>query len=360
MLRDVLDDINLYTEAVKYKIRKSISRSKQDNKKDLYTSLKYWDWTTDSYLSRKMRKYKRKTMSYINNQIVIDSSNYTCFQLNKTGNIWLKIPSLTKGKRLCIPLNSTIEPKGQLRLILKNNKVEIHHCIDKEVKRPCGKQNEVGVDIGHTEVFSDSNGCFYGENFGKVQKLFSDYVKDKNQKRNKLGALSENENVSSKKRKNIRKYNLGTIKYEKKKQKYQAQIKYIVYNSIHQLVDKASVIIAEDLNFSGNRKKYSKDINRYLSAWARSHIFEGLKNISKVRGSDLRFVNAAYTSQMDSKSGKLEGKRDGDKFHHVNGDVTHADTNAAINIKNRFYDKEIERYTPYQKVKSILLSRANG
>ena len=57
-------------------------------------------------------------------------------------------------------------------------------------------------------------------------------------------ALSENDNLSSKKRKNIKKYNLGTMKYAKKKHKYQSPIKYIVYNSIHTWVNKASIIIA--------------------------------------------------------------------------------------------------------------------
>ncbi len=52
----------------------------------------------------------------------------------------------------------------------------------------------------------------------------------------------------------------------------------------------------------------------------------------------------------------------GDKFYHANGDVTHADTNAALNIKQRGDDTDITLYTPYREVKKILLARlsANG
>jgi transposase len=46
-------------------------------------------------------------------------------------------------------------------------------------------------------------------------------------------------------------------------------------------------------------------------------------------------VNGAYTSQMDSINGLLEGKRVGDKFCRVNGDVLEANYNAALNVKAR-------------------------
>jgi len=52
----------------------------------------------------------------------------------------------------------------------------------------------------------------------------------------------------------------------------------------------------------------------------------------------------------------------GDKFYHASGEVSHADTNAARNIKHRGDDTEITRYMPFIKVKEILLNRfmANG
>ena len=94
-----------------------------------------------------------------------------------------------------------------------------------------------------------------------------------------------------------------------------------------------------------------------MSGWAKGSLAEALESVSQARGSCLRLVNCAYTSQMDSNTGRLEGRRVGDKFYHVNGDVSQADINASVNIKHRGDDTEITLYTPYKEVKKILLYR---
>ena len=60
---------------------------------------------------------------------------------------------------------------------------------------------------------------------------------------------------------------------------------------------------------------------------------------------------------MDSRDGTLRGKRRGDLFHCEDGAVLQADENAARNVLARLHDREIDRWTPWQKVKSILLKR---
>lgn len=86
-------------------------------------------------------------------------------------------------------------------------------------------------------------------------------------------------------------------------------------------------------------------------------IAEAIENVSRRRSSMVHYVNAAYTSQMDSRHGTLSGKRSGDTFYCENGEVLPADVNAARNILARLYDGEIGRWTPYQPVRSILLRR---
>ena len=68
-------------------------------------------------------------------------------------------------------------------------------------------------------------------------------------------------------------------------------------------------------------------------------------------------VKPAYTSQMDARHGTLLGDRQGDRFYCFDGVVLQADLNAARNILARRDDNEIHRYTPYPKVKAILLGR---
>ena len=61
---------------------------------------------------------------------------------------------------------------------------------------------------------------------------------------------------------------------------------------------------------------------------------------------------------MDSANGLLQGKRVGDKFYRLSGDVLQADHNAALNVLARLDDSEISRITPYKEVRRILLARS--
>ena len=104
-------------------------------------------------------------------------------------------------------------------------------------------------------------------------------------------------------------------------------------------------------------KKFGKNMNRRLTSWTKGVLAESLETITKRRSATLVLVNPAYTSQMDSRNGLLLGKRSGDSFHCFDGEVLQADENAARNVRDRLFDSEIDRWTPYQKVKSILLAR---
>ena len=71
----------------------------------------------------------------------------------------------------------------------------------------------------------------------------------------------------------------------------------------------------------------------------------------------MHYVNPAYTSQMDSRTGLLQGRREGDKFYCEDGEVLQAEVNAARNVLARSFDQVIDRWMPFKKVKSILLKR---
>ncbi|SEQ02478.1 hypothetical protein SAMN05421693_11461 [Ectothiorhodospira magna] len=60
-------------------------------------------------------------------------------------------------------------------------------------------------------------------------------------------------------------------------------------------------------------KSFGKNINRRLASWTKGVIAEALDSVSSRRGSTVVLVNPAYTSQMDSRTGCLDGKRRGDQ-----------------------------------------------
>jgi len=309
-LRDSFGDIKAYREAAKEKVRKVIYRQNlsENEKIGFYKLLSSSLWTTDNYLRRLMRKHWKHGRNHTNNQIVVRSDNYTTFQLG--GRAWIKIPSLQKGKRIPIPLNTNVEPSGTLRLILNDGIVEVHYTVDIPETKNCGSR-AVGIDKGYTEVFVDSDGIEYGKGLGKILTKKSDQLKEKYQKRNKLKAIA---NKKPHKKQNIIQNNLGRKKLNRQDRKTKSQVQDIIYKATHQLVDKAEVIAAEDLTSPISSKKFGKNVTRRLSAWTKGVIATALDTVSRRRGSSVILVNSAYTSQMDSRYGILSGKRSGDSL----------------------------------------------
>ncbi len=151
-LRDSFGDLKAFLESAKEKVIKIRYKQVYDERKRLefYKKLKSDNWTSDNYLRRLMRKYWKHGRNQTQNKIVVRSDSYTTFQLD--GHAWLKIPRLQKGKRIAIPLNTTVEPSGTLRLILKEGEVEIHYTVDVAETHNCPTAT-IGVDKGTTFGF---------------------------------------------------------------------------------------------------------------------------------------------------------------------------------------------------------------
>ncbi|EHQ51203.1 hypothetical protein ECTPHS_00844 [Ectothiorhodospira sp. PHS-1] len=355
-LRDAKGDITACMEAAKVKARRCIWHHTQDKteQKRLFTALKANDWTSDAYLRRIMRRTWARGHTHTHNQIIVRSDNYTTFHLG--GRAWIKIPGLVKGARIAIPLNTTVEPTGTLRIIITDDdRVEIHITIEAETTQDCGTRT-IGIDKGYSEVLVDSDGEHHGPELGQVLREQSDRLKAKYQRRSKLRALANNTR-NPRKRERIRHFNLGRKKLNRQMGKTHARVRDIVFQSVHAVVDKAAVIAAEDLTAPMAGKSFGKNINRRLAAWTKGVIVEALDSVSSRRGSAVVLVNPAYTSQMDSRNGCLLGKRQGDRFHCFDGVVLQADQNAAQNVLARLSDPDIERFTPHRTVKAILQAR---
>ena len=358
-LRDSIADIRAYREAAKDKVKQAIRKRTQDKaeQKRLYTLLKKDEWLADNFLHRQMRKHFRHGKSKTHNQIIVRADKCKTFELN--GQVWLKIPSLVPRQTIKIPLNTTMDyaPKGTLRLIMKDQKVEVHFQEEVEVEQSCGDQ-VIGVDKGYTEAFVDSDNDHYGEGLGVLISKESDYLNAKYKRRHKIRAIAKKK---AHKRKKIEENNLGRKKLDKRQSAQVAQLKTVIFTAAHRLVDKAGVIVGEDLTSPiVSSRSYGKRTNRRLNQWTKGLLAEALESVSQRRGSSLQVVNAAYTSQMDSFNfGLLTGTRRGDKFYRENGDVVQADYNAARNVLARAFDQEIDRWMPFKKVKSILQERTD-
>lgn len=363
-LRDAMADIAANAASAKVEVKRAVRRHTADpaEQKRLYTELKADRWAADPYLRRQMRAHCRRGKNRTHNQIVVRADQHNT-KPDDRGRLWLAIPGLVQRQMVRIPLNTTVAPTGTLRLILRNHRVEIHYQIDaadmRTSQKPCGTRT-IGVDKGYTEALVDADGDHHGTRLGALLTAESDRIKERNRRRAKLRSIANN-TADKAKADRIRRHNLGTVKRDRQAGKHQTQVRTEIFTAVHRVVDKAAVVVAEDLtkSFAG-RKQLGRNTNRRLAAWTKGVTAEALTNVSERRGSALRLVNAAYTSQVcpDPGCGQF-ARRQGDRLHCTScGVVWHADQAGALNVQARDGDPDIALHTPHRVVKQILLERA--
>lgn len=298
-----------------------------------------------------MRRHWKRGRNRTHNQIVVRADQYKTFTLTEGGNVWLAVPGLERRQLVRIPLDTTVAPTGTLRLVLRSNRVEVHYAIDakdmKSSKRPVGTRT-IGVDKGYTEVLTDSDGRHHGTRLGDMLTSESDHRKVKNARRAKIRSIAEKaeQRGDLAKARRIRDNNLGTLKRDRRSAAWQCRVRDLTFKAVHAVADKAAVIVAEDLTrtFAGV-KKLGKDTNRRLAAWTKGVTAEALNAVSDRRGSAVRLVNAAYTSQVVPFTNIL-GVRKGDRLHCTEcGAVWQADHAGAVNILHRDGDPDITLFT---------------
>jgi transposase len=260
-------------------------------------------------------------------------------------------------------LNTTTPPTGTLRLILRDDRVEVHYQIDARsmpsAARPCGDR-EIGVDKGYTEVLTDSDGVHHGPELGRLLTRESDRRKTKNARRAKLRSVAEKATARGEHAKaaRIARHNLGTVKKTRQANRWRQHITTITYQAVNAVAGKASLIAAEDLTKAFTSRSRGKNMNRRLAAWTKGVTARALSSVSERRGSALVMVNAAYTSQVDPVTGAL-GVRRGDRLYCFGGVAWCADHAAAINVLHRVADPDIGLYTPHSEVRRIVRERAD-
>ena len=361
-LRDTIGNINAYfeagfTEAIKVLYKKYGKEKGKALAKQLKT-----DYKINNELHRLIRKLIPKGYSNVDNIICLDED---CYSFEDDQINIMQVMGLHLRKRLSIPLTTKNRPKGNFKIILKEGRCELRVSNKYQVVTdllPKAKE-AIGVDKGYSEVFTDNTGERYGNGFGKLLTKKSDFLDEKYKNRNKLWAIMKKakETGDIKRANNIKFNNLGNKKLNRQKEIMKAELKERIYSAAKKVAQKASIIAIEDLTFQSKKKTKFKKVNRRLSSWIKGVIDEAIIKYCFIYGTKLVYVNAAYTSQGDSRFNcALMGTRIGNSFIGFDEVVLDADINAAINILARLYDSEINLYTSAEKVKEILTKRANA
>ena len=313
-------------------------------------------------IRRYVRKYKGKiAYSKSHRSFQIDADMYAYKLVDEKP--FIEMASLTKNKRISVPLKDKNVHHGNLRILLLDNKtIEIHRTKMVKVKpivTDSSDENIIGLDKGYTDLFVLSNGSVYGKNLNHLMTNETERLNTKNQRRQRIWQQMEDLKAQGKfeKAERIRKHNFGKIKYRRQKNRADEQLKSYINHGILTLIheEKPSHLVVEELTFTSWNKKLKKGTKRKLNRWVKGYIQRRLEYNCQLYDIELIKVNPAYTSQICHKCGAL-GERNGKVFKCLCG-TYEADHNAAINIKGRLSDSTIQLYTPYKEVKRILEKR---
>ena len=307
----------------------------------------------NNLIIRLTRKFKNKIPYTIKPTFSIDTGLY------RYHNGTINITCARKGKRIPVKLTDSNVYDRTMIIKFNDKKIEIHCPLRTKIKKN-KNTNIVGLDKGYKYLLATSENNFYGKNLNDYLSMETERLNLINQNRNRFYDLCRKhiELGNFDKAENIQKYNLGKIKYNKNKKRYDEKVKSYINHSLNNFFEneKPKEVVMEQLDFISWDKRYPKGIKRKLSRWIKGYIKKRLEY--KCNQNQIRFtyINPAYTSKVCSNCGKF-GKRKNNIFECPSCGIFHADINASKNILKRKYDKEINLYTPCKAVKSILENR---
>nr|MDJ0731519.1 transposase [Crocosphaera sp.] len=325
---------------------------------ELIQSLKTLDWMQYPLLHRWVRLAYHRGHSYVNNQICVGISNGAVVKRISRNVVSVTIGGDLIGNRKYEKLTllfkvGRITPSGIFQIIFDDVTNEIRLHFPKILKRsPSIGMGQSGLDKGYTEAFTDSNNITYGEGIGKVMSRSVSKRHKRGKGRNKLYQIASKKNKPQ-----IFRCNLTKKRHQFSENKKKQTLITMVRTGVNQFLDKYQYAITEDLSFVVKNKQISSRINRNLAEWCKGTLQKALDEISYRRSSSVTVVNAAYTSQVDSRFGVLLGTRAGDQFFTFDGEVLQADGNAARNIETRLDDPNITRFMKSVDVRKVLIKR---
>ena len=331
-------------------------------RKELIDSLKTLKWMEYPLIHRWVRDYYRRGYTSVNNQICVGTNgNGATVKRISRNVVKVEIRGDKVGKRKYEKIKLKFKvgrstPTGLFQIIFDEVTGEVRLCYPKLLKKKQAVDKPaLGVDKGLTEVFVDSQGTIYGDGLSKITNKAVDKRHLLSRARNKLYQIAIKTGNFK-----IFAANLGKKKWNLREQKKKIRATNLIRTATNKLFDKTNHAIVEDLTKTikaKGAKKRQKLRNRRSNEWCKGIIQQSLEEISSRRKSIFSYINAAFTSQIDSRYSVLLGTRKGERVFTFDGEVIHADCNAAENIKNRKNDLEIKLSYSVNQVRDILVKR---
>ncbi len=294
----------------------------------------------------------------------------TCIQANvnvavlepaqdSTFDYWLKISTLAFRKQLLVPVKLAAYHREALAGKTINTSVTLNKRGDEwwltlsydEIVRvqTAPSAPVVGIDVGIANFVTTSDGQHYGAFHGKLRER---QKRDREKRRRK-----------AKLRKCLEKKGVQRLPSTSSKggQRLARHVRQEINRAVNQcFAEHEGVQFAYERLSVATMKHKARAMNAYMRASNLAHIPKQIAWNAAKRGIHTTRVKSAYSSQECSVCHNVDraNRPDQQTFCcQICGYQTHADLNAAINIKHRWGDNELCACTDRNEVRALLMQR---
>lgn len=267
-----------------------------------------------------------------------------CFSIAPSGYAYrdgaLCIASRIAGQRIPLPLKDEHICDRQIRICLKESSVALALPVETKVRKHRDYDSTVYIHIGYQDMFTLSNGNIYGQAMGEMTSSETQRLTQKNKERAKMRSVYQNSVTSGEQEQanRIADNNLGTQKYDRRKEKERAKTQAFINTEINRMLaeEKPQRIVITKPVTVGKTKLASKSANRKLSRSFNGYVRERLSYKCRLHSIELVEINSKGTGSICSCC-RAEGKRQPDGFCCPScGYKTTISLNGARNIEQKY------------------------
>lgn len=276
-----------------------------------------------------------------------ETGNTACFSIAPNGYTYrdgaIYIASRTPGQRMAIPLKDDHICNRQIRLCIRKDYAALAIPVETKIRKREDYSSTVYIHIGYRDMFTLSNGNVYGQSLGDITSKETKRLTEKNRERAKVRAVYRQsmEYGDQKKADCIGANNLGTEKYDKRKEKERARTQAFINTEINKMfaAEKPQRVVITRPVTINKTKLPSKSANRKMTRDFNGYIRERLAYKCRLQSIELVEINSKGTGSVCSCCG-AEGKRQSDGFYCPNCGYKDAiSLNGAKNIES-IYNKK--------------------
>lgn len=271
-----------------------------------------------------------------------------CFSIAPSGYAYrdgaIYIASRIPAQRIPLPLKDDRICDRQIRICIKKDYAALAVPVETKIRKHKDYGSTVYIHIGYQDMFTLSNGNVYGQSLGGMTASETQRLTEKNKGRARMRAAYRQsmEAGESKKADSIESNNLGTEKYDRKKEKERAKTQAFINTEINRMltVEKPQRIVITKPVTVGKTKLPSKSANFKMTRSFNGYIRERLSYKCRLHSIDLVQINSKGTGNVCSCC-RAEGKRQADGFWCPNCGYKEAiSLNGAKNIESKYNSKK--------------------